>query len=279
MKIFYSKYRIWLFIAAIVSFGVLLTFCTDLDRGIRGIFIKERGPSPLLSLREGDRLFDQLRFSEAALAYERILEEDPAKYETLWRLARCYNKWGIVEKKNRRRYVPRAITYAKEAVRVSNRRFEGHLYLSESLGTSLKYESVRNKVRYIKEIKAEAERAIELGPSHYRAYLVLGMWHSNVAGANWLEKKLAKIFLGRIPEASLDEAVYNFKRSIEIKSDFLKTHYELALIYIKLNDHGSAMKELKAAIACPVANIKERNTRNKSIALLEKLKERRNGEV
>lgn len=222
-------------------------------------------------LGAGDNLFDQMRFAEAIAVYENGLEEG-AGYEALWRLARAYNKWGIIEKERRSSYVPFAIRYARQAVGIDEDRFEGHLYLAESLGTSLKYESIKNKLKIIDEIKDEAERAIELNPEHYRAYLVLGMWHSTVAGANWMHKKFARLFLGGLPDASYEEAIKNLQKSTELKGDFLKTHYELALIYHKLGDDSLAVSELEAAISCPITNKKERNTKAKSVSLLNKIR-------
>lgn len=262
-------------VISILLIGSIFALCRmKMDFGICGIFqprISGRFP-PLMSLKEGDKLFERMDFSKAASAYEKILEENPKDYEILWRISRCYSKWGIVEKQNRKLYIPIAIDYARRAIEVDGNRFEGHLYLAESLGTSLKYEGAKNRVRFIREIREEAEEAIKLNPDHYRAYLVLGMWHYKVSGAKWIEKKLAKLFFGGLPDAGLDEAVRNLRKSIELNPEFLKTHYELALIYVDQEKYKPAMVELEKAIDCPVTNKKERNTRNKAIALLEKLK-------
>ncbi len=276
-----KRRKVFLYIVAAICLGALIFYTYMHGDDVKRFFEKGRPKEagPLLNLLEGDKLFDELRFYEASTVYDRILREDPESYDTLWRMARCYTLWGIVERENRPKYIPKAIEYAREAIAVNDRGFEGHLYLAESLGTSLKYESLGNRVRYIKEIRREAKRAIEIDPAHYKPYLILGMWYDRVAGASWVERKLASLFIGGVPEAGLDEAVKNYRRSIELNPDFLKTRYELALTYIKMKEYKLAVQELKAAVECPVTNIKEKNTRNKAIDRLKKIKGMKNEEV
>ena len=87
-------------------------------------------------------------------------------------------------------------------------------------------EKAEAKVRLSKEIKEAAKRAIELDPSHFKAYMILGIWHRKVEDASWMEQQLAKAFFGGLPEASLSEAERNLKKSIELKADFIESHYE-----------------------------------------------------
>jgi len=225
-------------------------------------------------LKEGDKFFGQLKLDEAIYVYEKILEEDPADYEVLWRLARAYAKKALLIDKEHisEKYLHKAIDYAEDAIGINDNRFEGHLYLAESLGLLLKYEGPRDRVRFIRKVKEEAERTIELNPSHYRGHLFLGILHREIKEANWLERQIAKVFFGGIPEASFEEAERSLKRSVELRPDFPRTHYELALVYIALKNKELAIEELKKEISCPVTNKKEENLRRKSILLLNKLR-------
>ena len=202
--------------------------------------------------------------------YKGILRDSPGDYDALWNLARLYSKKGLHEDNERRAegYLKAAIEYAGRAIEVNGKGFEGHLYLAESLGIILQYEGPVGRVRAVRKIKREAEQAIKLNPDNYRGYLVLGMWHRLVNEATWLEKKLAAVFLGGLPKASLKEAEKNFKKSIELKPDFPKSHYELALVYMKLNKKESAVEELKKALSCPITSKKEKELEEEAIRLL-----------
>ena len=239
---------------------------------VHELLVRENVSYPLLSLEVGDDLYDKMRLPDAAGVYKRILRENPGDYEALWRLARCYSMLGILDKNKRRLYIPMAIDYSRRAVRRNDLGFEGHLYLAEALGISLKYESPKNKVLRAKEIKNEAERSIRLNPSSYKAYLILGMWHRNVVQAGWFEIQLAHILFGRIPHAGLDEAVRNLKRSIELNPDFIKTHYELALSYAAQNEYNLAIEELETTMKCPVTNYQEDKIKANALAMLGKLR-------
>ncbi len=270
------KKAVYLIFAIIAAAGAIFFMDAWLDLGLRESLFPEKEARPGAEVKadtieEADRLFEELRFKEAAAAYEKILESDPDNYGVLWRLARCYSKWGVVERENRSKYTPIAIDYAEKAVEADEGGFEGHLYLAESLGISLYYEGPRDKVRFIRRIKSEAQRAIEIAPEHYRPYMILGIWHRNVMEAGWLEKKLANIFLGGLPEASMEKAVKNLKKSAGLNPDFMKTHYELALAYKYLGEKELAVRELRKAVECPVTNIKEKGLKQKSRALLKKL--------
>jgi tetratricopeptide (TPR) repeat protein len=257
-------------LALAVSWAVFICLRIG-EKDIAAPDIKEAIP-PSSAIEQGDRYFEELKFRDAVAAYEIALKNGPENYDVLWRLARCYSKWGVIERENRKVYTPPAIDYAERAIDADSGGFEGHLYLAESLGISLYYEGPRDQVRFIRRIKEEAERAIEIDPAHYRPYMLLGVWHRNVMEAGWLAKKLAAIFLGGLPEASMDKAVGNLKRSVRLKPDFIKTHYELALAYISLGEKDLAADALKTALRCPTLNIKEEGLRKKSIKLLSEIR-------
>ena len=230
--------------------------------------------SAVQGLEVGDELFEQSKFSESIVIYEEIIKENPSHYEALWRLSRSYSKQGNLEKKKsvKKEYFSKAVDYAQEAIEVNDNGFNGYLYLAESLGKLSRVEKSEAKVRLSKKIKEAAERAIELDPSHFKAYMILGIWHRKVEDASWMEQQLAKAFFGGLPEASLSEAERNLKKSAELKADFIESHYELALVYKALKKKEFAREELKKAISCPVSSKKEEEIKKKATSLLNKLK-------
>lgn len=202
--------------------------------------------------------------------YEARLKIDPRDYDALWRLSSCYNEMGILEEAEAasREYLKKGIDYASRAVEINEGGCEGHLYLAEGLGVLLQYEGPIDRVRLVREVRREAERAATLEPSHYRTYLILGIWHRKVVGANWFEKMLAKNFLGGLPDASLEEAERLLKRSVELKPDFPKTHYELGHLYLTMGKKDQAMAEFRKVLACPIANKKDEELKEESLRLL-----------
>jgi tetratricopeptide (TPR) repeat protein len=236
--------------------------------------LKTAAISSTQDINDGDKLFEQSKFAESIVIYEEILEKEPANYEVLWKLSRSYSKQGNLEKKkkSKKNHFSKAVDYTKQAIEVKPNGFEGYLYLAESLGKLSKVEKSETKVSLTYEIKEAALKAIELNPSHFKAYMILGIWHRKIEDANWLEKSLAKSFFGGLPEASLAEAEKNLKKSIELKSDFIESHYELALVYKMLKKKDLAIEELEEAINYPTISEKQEGIKKKANSLLKKLR-------
>ena len=225
-------------------------------------------------LDEGDDLFDKSEFFEAARIYEEIIMEDPDDYDVLWRMARCYTKCGWVSeaKKKQKEYLEMAVDHARQAIKVEPDSFEGHLYLAEPMGILSRHKGSRWKVRASREIKKEVEIAMSLEPDHYKPYLILGMWHRKIKTAGWLEKELAKVFFGGLPETSLEEAERNIKKSIKLRPNLPKSHYELALVYKAMKKKILARKSLKNAMNCPILTPKDKEVTKDAMKLFRSLK-------
>jgi len=230
-----------------------------------GILLKTREP-------EGEA-----RSREGILRYKKVLEADPNDYKALWYLSSCHSELGVLLEEREREskgHILKAIEYARRAIAVKEDGFEGHLYLAEALGISLKNEGPNERVKFVREVKKEAERAVELNPDHYRGHLMLGIWHRKVYDASWVEKKLANIFLGGLPEASLVKAEEFLKRSAELKPNFPKTHYELGLVYRDTGKRELALREFEKVVTCPITNIKEEEVLDESIRQIRRLKKK-----
>ena len=64
-----------------------------------------------------------------------------------------------------------------------------------------------------RDVKFYAENAIRLDPNNFRAYHILGRWNYDVSNLNMAEKSFARVFYGKLPDASLDEAIADFDKS------------------------------------------------------------------
>ncbi|MEA3305227.1 MAG: hypothetical protein U9R52_00260 [Candidatus Omnitrophota bacterium] len=216
-------------------------------------------------LHEGDAHMFDGELEDAQKIYEFILKKDPDNYNTLWRLSRFYVLRGMIPEriKDKKKEWKEAEKYARHAVEINPDKTEGHLYLAIALGKMALYSSPGEKVRVVREIKKEAEKAIELDPERQKAYLALGAWHRNVATASSLEKGIAKIFFGKLPESSIEESLGLLLKSIEKGGVNVRNYYELALTYEAMADYKAAKSEFDKALAArPVypedAGIKEK---------------------
>ena len=200
---------------------------------------------------EGDAHLFGGAMEDARKIYEFILSEDPDSYGALWRLSRFYISSGMAAEKtkDKKEEWKKAAEYARRAIEVKPAEAEGHLYLAIATGKIALYSSAGDKVKASWEIKEEAEKAMQLDPAQDKAYLTLGAWHRNVATATSMERQLAKMFFGELPEASLEESLRLLQKSIGLGGNSVRNYYELALTYEAMGDYESARKEYAKALS------------------------------
>ncbi len=203
------------------------------------------------SLSNGDTHLFKGELEEAQEIYESVLKENPGNYEALWRLSRCYIWYAMMAKKtkDKKKEWKKAEEYARRAVEINPNGAEGHLYIAIAAGKLALHSSASKKVKASREIKKAAEKAIELDPAEQKAHLALGAWHRNVATASSIEKQLAKMFFGELPESSLEESLQLLLKSISLGGTNVKNYYELALTYEALGDYEAAKREYNNALS------------------------------
>lgn len=220
-----------------------------------------------LSLAQGSSadVTQQLAGGDAALAkfdldgaladYRNAHNAAPDNYEAGWKLARALVDKGTLTKNRAEQktlYVE-AEKLAREAVRLDPRDPKGHTYLAIAVGKLALYEGGKRKVELSKEVKTEAEKAIELNSKEDLAYHVLGVWNREMAELNFMLKKFAEFLYGKFPPASLDIAVTNLQRAAELSPAVVANHVELGITYADARKWPDAKSELDKALALPKA--------------------------
>ena len=223
-------------------------------------------------LSEGDTQMFNGKLEDAQKIYESVLEETPNSYEALWRLSRLYISIGMAADKikDKKKEWKKAEDYAKQAIEINPDAAEGHIYLAISIGKRALLSSASEKIKSVWDIKKEAEKAMELDPTHQKAYLILGTWHRNVATASSMEKQLAKMFFGELPEGSLDESLKLLLKSISLGGNEVKNYYELALTYEELGNYEAAKKEYENALNARSLYPEDSQTKEKIKKVLSK---------
>ena len=128
----------------------------------------------------------------------------------------------------------------------------GHLELAVALGRQALREGPRTRLALSREIKAETDRAIAQDPGLGRAYHVRAMWNRKIAGLNFFERNIARAVLGGVPRgASMDNAVSDFQKAIELEPDYVNHHLELGRTFLELNRKADARRELERVVVLP----------------------------
>lgn len=204
-------------------------------------------------LAAGDAAYTRGALAEAHVHYLTALEAEPGRFGTLWRLARVESERGEDAKgENQRHLVADAVTRARSAVKAAPDSALGHVWLAVALGRQALKEGPRARLALAREIKSEADRALELDPGSGRAWHVLGAWNRKIAGLSAIERMAANAMLGGVPKgASMENAVRGFEKAIELEPHYVNHRLELGRTLRGLRRWAEARRELERAVALP----------------------------
>jgi tetratricopeptide (TPR) repeat protein len=189
----------------------------------------------------------------ARTAFDRAVELDPRNFTALRWLSRAESDLGEDARgEAQRELFAHAVEHARAAVQVAPDSARGHLELAVALGRQALREGPRTRLALSREIKAETDRAIAQDPRLGRAYHVRAMWNRKIAGLNFFERNIARAVLGGVPRgASMDNAVSDFQKAIELEPDYVNHHLELGRTFVEMKRKADARRELEKAVALP----------------------------
>jgi tetratricopeptide (TPR) repeat protein len=120
-----------------------------------------------------------------------------------------------------------------------------------ALGRVSGISGTKERVELAKDVKRYAETAIRLDKDNFRAWHILGRWNYEVSNLNLAEKSFARLFYGRIPTATLDDAIFDFEKSRILNPAFLLNYLELARCYHRKDDDKKAIANLRTLLSMP----------------------------
>lgn len=211
--------------------------------------------------------------------YESALRRDSLDAEAHWRAAVALIDLGKqtpdnVKSTARDSLYRLAERYARRAVQLAPERAAARFALALALGRSALTRGRKERVRYAREIRDEAERAIELDPAHDGAWHVLGRWHAEVERLSNLEEFFARTFLGGaiLSEASYAEAARCLERAVELRGDFIYHRLDLAEVYIELKRWDEARAQLRTIQDLPAKDVLDHVHRARAGVLLGRIR-------
>lgn len=227
---------------------------------VPALALAQGGPPPAWEAR-GDSLMAALETERAVAAYRQGLAEAPDVPSLLWKTARALS--------NRAAETPgtggdealheEAISLARRAVTAGPDLARTHTTLATTLGRqgrALAHECrIRCAGRVIdmgKEAYHATRRAIALDPYDPAPFIVLGVYHRELATVPLVARVVAKTFLGGYPPVSLEQSVTYLQRAVRLDPRDVTARVELARTYRALGDSDAARAQARAALAAPV---------------------------
>ena len=231
------------------------------------------GPSdPFALLAAGDAAFARIDYPTALASYRDALKADSRDAETLWRLARVSVCMGeVAEDSTREGLFTAAEEYARRCIASDSTNAAGHTWLAGALGYTAYFAGSSQQVRLVHEVIAEARTAIRLDPRNDAAYSILGSTYRALGNTGWIQRQLASIFIGAIPEGGFEEGEIALRQAIALAPEVMRHRYELGVLYLDWGKKGEALQLLKEAAGMPVRVAIDRPRRVKTLELIQEL--------
>lgn len=190
-------------------------------------------------------------------------------------LARLSRAWadtvdGSANPTEAKKAARHALDLAEQAVKADPKNAQAHLALAIACGKWTDFVDSKTKLALSRQIRSEAEQAIALDPKLDLAYHVLGRWHLGVASVNPLFRFGARLTVGALPPASLQEAAHNLEKAAELSPKTIIHHQHLAIAYQALGKQNEAANQWRKVLELPATDREDEQAKHEARAALGK---------
>jgi tetratricopeptide (TPR) repeat protein len=175
-------------------------------------------------------------------------------------------------KEEKQRLATEALGYAQRALALAPKNAVNVLSVAICYGKLALYAGTRVKVENSRLVKRYADEALALDPNSDWAHHVIGRWHYEVATLGLADRLALRLVYGGLPPASLDEAVAQFKRAVELAPAQPSHHIELAFALLAAGRKADARREFQLGLDLPALEIHDAGAKDRARAALAKLK-------
>jgi tetratricopeptide (TPR) repeat protein len=206
-------------------------------------------------LVRGDSLYQQYQNAEALRYYRQAYLAGPTRYEPLFKMTRAYNDVGEeLDKSEARRYFEQAITYADTMQMRFPDSMQSYFLMAAAAGNLAQISGGNRKLELSRLVESNIAEAIELDPEYSPAHVIQGSYYREIATANQALKTLAEIFLGGVPDGTLEDSYEALQTALRLDSLNMYAHMEMARTLLAMDQPDAARDHLRAVLELPIAN-------------------------
>ncbi len=174
---------------------------------------------------------------------------DDVRY--LWRMARHH--FNVSDNTTDEDVIERELytgfDFAQKALATDSTSADANGYYGILIGRVGEIEGTRQKIINSYDVAKYTLRAIELDPDNDSWQHVMGRWHYTLAELSWIERQVATLIYGALPEASFEEAEQFFAQAAELAPDDIRHFLWLGKTQLELDNESAARVSLEQAIS------------------------------
>lgn len=203
-------------------------------------------------LNNGDEFYGDFQNEEALEMYRKAHEQCPNRYEPLMKFTRALNDVG--EDTDEHEYYRKALDRAEQMKREYPDSMMSWFLAGATAANLADNSGPQQKVKLSSKVNENIRKAIAMDSSYAPAQVVLGGYLQRVATTGDFVKSLARMFLGDVPEASLEEAEGHLRKALELEPDNMFAHLELGRTLMSANQENEAREHLQKVLDLPITN-------------------------
>ena len=236
--------------------------------------IKNLAQDIALLFKEARQYEAKFNDKEALHKYLEILRFQPNNLTALCKSSELHALLGRRQpaKEKQTDYFKMSKSYAQHALRINPNSADANFVMAFALGRLAIISSGEERINAVKDTRTYAEKAIQLDPTQYKAYHVLGRWHYEVSDLSTVERWLLKMAYGSLPKSTLEMAIRYYEKSKQLNPGFLLNYLELAKAYNRKGDEKKAIALLDTMMKLPVSSSNDATIKTEGRKLLEKWK-------
>jgi sterol desaturase/sphingolipid hydroxylase (fatty acid hydroxylase superfamily) len=227
-------------------------------------------------IAQGQQLEKVFKDEAAFEKYQTVLMIEPNYVVALVRSSRMLCNMGgrSKDKKFKKAQALKAKGFALRAIKLDGKNTDAHLCYILSLGIlSEMADGPREKLENSKVIRKEADYILSIDPNYAPAYYILGKWHHALASLNSVERLFCNMFFGGVPDgASMDEAIRNYEKAIQLWPDYILFHYSKAMSLHWQGDNKKSALALEKALSLAPKDLEDPARLEKCRKLLTQVK-------
>lgn len=255
--------------------SLILTLCI-----IWGFFspapLKAQAPVATDSLLlTANQFFNEGNERKALEFYQKVLDKDTLNYAALWHTSLLYSRLGfrMDDKEKQKKYYHHALKVAEKTLNAYPDSGYTHFVYAVAHGRISDISETKERIRISHIVKEHTLKATEMMPDYAPAWLLLGVWNSEVANISRAQELAASVVSKGIPEdASNEKAVEYINKAIELNPDNkIRYKLDLARHYKRTGEHDKAIKELQETLKVNPGNEIDRWNLERARELLAEL--------
>jgi tetratricopeptide (TPR) repeat protein len=223
-------------------------------------------------IAKGDVFYAKLQAAEALKFYLPAEKLEPNNVRLLVRISREYRHLmsDAAKPEEKLRLGGIAVNYAKRAAALGPNDAEAQLAVAISYGKLQPFEDNRERFEAVRIIKAAADKAIKLDPRSDLGWHVLGRWHMGLAEVSALQRVLAQLAYGKLPDSTYEDAARCFEKAIEFNPNRLMHYIELGRVYARIGRTDDARSFITKGLAMRDTEKDDPETKRQGQAVLTK---------